>query len=422
MSKNSLEGLPQSYNRAAHDTERVFLCFPDNLDQLNFYLNLRTGLQAKNIRLYLLTADAAVYDAMRIKGIADRVLLKKNAEPWIDADLCESREIITGQLDKDDAAVLYTSAYNAVKNFHERHRIDKCFFGGGSRVVELAVARYADEQGIAKVYFELANIKGKTFMDKQGANAKSWLYDHIEILDQYHFIDAEYEAWRQEYLTSNFKKHVVKQAVSYTKLKWRYGLMSRLGFLYTGLKIREIDLGKKLRSFLTAKFGKPFAYDKVDLSNTKYYFFPMQVSNDMQIVLNSDIGLFEGLKVAIKEAKDAGVELVVKLHPAEPYLSVIEHLLELRKEYGFKIVQDNTFDVIANAVKVITINSTVGLESMILQKPVQFLGRSFYKELNKERLKNYIMGYLLDLDIFSDREFTLEEVGMFLHRLERMAQ
>ena len=146
----------------------------------------------------------------------------------------------------------------------------------------------------------------------------------------------------------------------------------------------------------------------------------MQVSNDMQIVLNSDIGIFEGLAKAVELAQVAGLPLVVKLHPAEPYLSVIEHLLKLRKQYGFKLVKDNTFDVIANAAQVITINSTVGLEAMILGRPVKFLGRSFYKDLDKERLKNYIMGYLLDLDIFSEKEFTDEQISYLLNRLELM--
>ena len=403
-----------------NNARKVFLCFPDNLDHLRFYSNQRRGLLAHNVELYFMTVDVAVYEEMRSRKLENAFLIKRDTNPWHEAELHFSREVITQQISAKDAGILYASVYNAVANFHKQHRLDFIYFGGGSRVLELAACQYANENNIPKAYFELANIKGKAFLDKQGVNAKSWLYEHMEKLDSYHFTNEEYEVWRDRYLSDNFKSHVVKQAVSYTHLKWKYGLLSRLGFLRTGLKIRELDLLKKLRSFLTAKFGKQIIFDNVDLVNTKYYFFPMQVSNDMQIVLNSDIGIFEGLAKAVELAQVAGLPLVVKLHPAEPYLSVIEHLLKLRKQYGFKLVKDNTFDVIANAAKVITINSTVGLEAMILGRPVKFLGRSFYKDLDKERLKNYIMGYLLDLDIFSEKEFTDEQISYLLNRLELM--
>ena len=400
--------------------KKIFLCFPDNLDQLCFFANQQNGLNANNVEIYFMTVDLAVYEEMYSRNMANIMLIKKDTKPWHEADLSFSREFITKQIEEKDAAVLYTSVYNAVEKFNKYHRIDLLYFWGGSRVLELAVAQYADDHNIPKAYFELANIKGKTFLDKQGANAKSWLYEHLEKLDEYHFTDEEYETWREQYLETNFTNHVVKQAVSFTHLKWKYGLLSRLGFIYTGLKIRELDLLKKMRSFLTAKFGEKIVFDKVNLLNTKYYFFPMQVSNDMQIVLNSDLTVFEGLEKAVKMSKKDGVPLLVKLHPAEPYLSVIERLLVLRKQYGFKLVEDNTFNVIANADKVITINSTVGLEAMIIGRPVEFLGRSFYKKFDKERLKNYIMGYLLDLDIFSDREFTDKEIVYLLRRLEQM--
>ena len=91
----------------------------------------------------------------------------------------------------------------------------------------------------------------------------------------------------------------------------------------------------------------------------------------------------------------------------------------LRKKYKFNIVDNNTFEVITNAQKVITINSTVALEAMILNKPVEILGRSFYKFFNKERTKNYILGYLENIDFFSNKEFTVEQIENLINRCKR---
>lgn len=145
----------------------------------------------------------------------------------------------------------------------------------------------------------------------------------------------------------------------------------------------------------------------------------MQVASDSQIILNSDIGLFDALKYSIKKAEVDNLNLVVKLHPAERDIDVIYTILKLREKYKFNIVDNNTFEVIANAQKVITINSTVALEAMILDKPVEILGRSFYKFFNKERTKNYILGYLEDIDFFSSEKFTVEQVKKLINRCKR---
>jgi Capsule polysaccharide biosynthesis protein. len=52
-----------------------------------------------------------------------------------------------------------------------------------------------------------------------------------------------------------------------------------------------------------------------------------------------------------------------------------------------------------------TINSTVGLESLILGKEVIVLGKAIYSAFDTEMLKKYIHSYLIDFDYFSKNEF-----------------
>lgn len=52
--------------------------------------------------------------------------------------------------------------------------------------------------------------------------------------------------------------------------------------------------------------------------------------------------------------------------------------------------------------KVVTINSTVGLEALILDKEVEVLGRAVYSHFDHERLKAYVCRYLINIDYFDD--------------------
>ena len=66
------------------------------------------------------------------------------------------------------------------------------------------------------------------------------------------------------------------------------------------------------------------------------------------------------------------------------------------------VTNSNTFELIQNARIVITINSTVGLEALILNKYVIFLGDTFYKNFDQERLKKYLLKYLINIEYFSN--------------------
>ena len=195
----------------------------------------------------------------------------------------------------------------------------------------------------------------------------------------------------------------------------KYVFVTRFDFLYTGIKTKKLDIFDKVKDLFMSKYLN-IEYDNLDFEKEKYIFFPMQVSTDSQIVLNSDIGLMDSLSYSLKEAQRLGVILVVKLHPAEKSVEITKSLLMLRKKMGFKIVNDNTFVIIKNSLKVITINSTVALESMIIGKEVDILGRSYYKYFNKARIKSYIMNYLIDIDFFQNKSFSVEQIQRLLTR------
>lgn len=392
----------------------VFLC--EEISHTKFFFNMEEAFNELNYSCIYLVLDVAVYLQLKNWTSSKVILLKKKTYDCNSNSVFLSKEYIEHSLFEKDVKNIYNSVYYFCNKVLKDYGIDLFICSQGVKVAEIAIRDFAMDKNLKILFCELANLPNKIFFDKQGSNAKSFLYSNIKILDYYNIDDTVYENWRKNYLDKNLKNHVVKQAVDLKKYDFKYGIISRLGYLYTGLKIRNFDFIYKFKSYLKAKKLK-IIYDDFDITKQKYIFFPMQVSNDSQIILNSDIGLFEGLQYAINEAKKYKVKLVIKLHPAEKDINVILKLLKLRKKYKFNVVDMNTFKLINNSIKVITINSTVALEAKIIGKNVDILGRSYYKFFNKNRIKNYIMGYLINMDFFQKKAFKKDQIEMLLKRV-----
>ncbi len=143
----------------------------------------------------------------------------------------------------------------------------------------------------------------------------------------------------------------------------------------------------------------------------------MQVSNDSQVLLNSDVDNESAIRHAAEVARRRGCGLLVKPHPAEPDAAFIERIAALQSELGFLLVGGNTFQLIRQARHVVTINSTVGLEALLLGRSVEFLGRTYFRYLvDERRLAQYVMGYLVDIDYFSERQVPQAQVKALIRR------
>ncbi|MEZ5503917.1 MAG: hypothetical protein R3E50_15115 [Halioglobus sp.] len=142
-------------------------------------------------------------------------------------------------------------------------------------------------------------------------------------------------------------------------------------------------------------------YDAPTLA-APFILYPMQVSNDTQLVMNSrkHPGNIEAITYAAELARNMGCALYVRPHPAEPYGPVMDSVFELKNKLKFKIVRTNTFALLNRAEHVVTINSTVGLSENI-GKTVTYLGDSYFTNLTYEKLGNLIRN-IIDVDYFSD--------------------
>ena len=117
------------------------------------------------------------------------------------------------------------------------------------------------------------------------------------------------------------------------------------------------------------------------LKHSKYIFCPLQVNDDTQITLYSPWiqNNYEYLEILsiVSESLPEGWHLRIKEHPSSRL-----DLAGLIKTYESKKLRlDNTtdsFEQTEHAHAVLTINSSLGLQSFLFDKPVITLGQTFY--------------------------------------------
>ncbi|WP_018984347.1 capsular polysaccharide export protein, LipB/KpsS family [Salinimonas chungwhensis] len=112
----------------------------------------------------------------------------------------------------------------------------------------------------------------------------------------------------------------------------------------------------------------------------RYIFVPFQVETDSQIISNSPWirnmrQLYWHISNVLEQVNDPHLYVVIKEHPSEPVRH--DNLHHQNKRILFAN-QCNTQKLIEQACAVMTINSTVGLEALLLGKPVIVLGKACY--------------------------------------------
>ena len=194
-----------------------------------------------------------------------------------------------------------------------------------------------------------------------------------------------------------FRQRIALEAAKLKEIKVFYfenGLLPNtivfddMGINYENSVPRELDFFKQYSSTvdlpkeLVPRIGKgnqKFVGDKEGLPE-KYIFVPFQVDYDTQVISHSHWiknmrMLFDVIE---KVSQNSEYEFVLKEHPS----SGVEYSdLYTRVDHISNVSFQNTYstqELIEKSLAVITINSTVGIESLLFHKKVIVLGDAFY--------------------------------------------
>lgn len=393
--------------------------------QVFFFYRMRKTLLDMGYDMIFIVGRFSSYFFLKSKGMKVKIIrkfykknnIKKLAKKLIEYGLQYSIECKMNRFSIEEGMLVYESVWSMMEEVYHINGIDKIFIWNGSSISGIVATDFSRKMHIERLYFEISNIPGKIFVDKLGTNSNSQLYINREILNQYESKICDYEEWKRKYLNSKLKKHIVPQKRTLIDSFSLANILDAMGsIIYRDGEIK-IPLVKNKILILLKNFKKSISYDVVDYTSIDYVFYPLQVSYDSQILLHSDVGIEAGLLYAIDFAKRNDWKLIVKPHPQEKDAISLKKILALKEKYHFYIINENSFKLIKYAKKVITINSTIGLESMIMKKEIEVLGKAYYKNFNDDELSRYISGYLIDVDFFSKDDITKNEMREILGRI-----
>ena len=135
---------------------------------------------------------------------------------------------------------------------------------------------------------------------------------------------------------------------------------------------------------------------RTSVAELGYVFLPLQVSDDAQILCHG--GWISGNKMLMEVVAsaamsvDPGLQVVVKPHPTEYRNLDYKSVADMYPNVLWS--EDGTLELIRSAALVVTINSTVGFEALLFQKPVIVLGDAAYADaglVGKARDVNELM-------------------------------
>lgn len=155
--------------------------------------------------------------------------------------------------------------------------------------------------------------------------------------------------------------------------------------LKISVKIQYIALRFLLKNFLFSKI----------VSNDKFIFYPLHQPKEAQILIRAfpyynEYDLIERISLSIPN----GFYLYVKMHPKLEHEYDFYKLYKISKLQNIKIIKTevNSFELIKKSKLNIVINSTVWMESLLLNRPILVLGNGIFdnglQEIKINNLKN----------------------------------
>lgn len=139
-----------------------------------------------------------------------------------------------------------------------------------------------------------------------------------------------------------------------------------------------IESVKRLKDKYIKSGESKYLQEEEEFFIKNYVFCPLQIPTDNVANLSS----YEGINIVrrvIDIYRDTDVKVVVKRHPLCIHNSVTEFISEIEFLDNVYVSSANIHDLIKNAQAIYTVNSGVGLESLLHNKPVFTFGKSEYR-------------------------------------------
>ncbi len=387
--------------------------------QASFFLRFQDAADVLEKTLVFIACNYSVFRFLKVRCRSPHKAIfirKRQVSHDFPSDSAVERsfECVEDHYAMDDLKQTYASVWAALEEIVSSET-EEAWIWNGLNISDCAVRAVAEKEGLHTAFFELANIQGKLFVDPQGTNAQSLLCQNPEILKRFPFDGEAYRNWRESYIEAKLDQTTVPQA---RQRKIRTSAADLFEDWY-GCAVKGGAFCRKfpLKKLLARIYRPSVPCSKEKPEDETYVFFPLQVSNDTQILINGNMTLLDAVEYALELAEQENLYLVVKPHPAEANPIYMKGLNQRLSRYPKAIFsQENTFRLLQGARRVVTINSTVGLEAMILGRPVEIIGKALYERFSEDDVARYISSYLLDIDYWGEDAVSVGQMQEVLDR------
>jgi hypothetical protein len=249
------------------------------------------------------------------------------------------------------------------------------------------------------IFYEIGNFPNKYQCSKTGINSSSTHNSKVSELRGTVVVDQIQVNSLRESLFSFIPPQANK------KIRNRIGefLVNKLGYIAFNTLAPHASFYRQVRtaiSMLQSKrlFNKFKSNDIFNSISDHYLLFIGQVEEDTQTIFQSCETGISALKKANRLANKMNLQLIVRLHPAEKKIDAMNKMDCYCQHNNIIICNYGSLSqAVEKSTHVVTINSTGGLQALLLGKAVTCLGDSFYSDWSKEDVFIYHENVLKDL-------------------------
>lgn len=396
--------------------------------QLSFGKRLALAFSGIGLRCYFYTSKMSVLISREAKSLNCQFLWKNKTKESELPSLSDEQykgiylnsiegklNTYAGRSSRSAVASILAAADCEAKKYKPKY----CFLWMPWSCLTRAAAVGMTSNNVDVVYIEISNFPERTVFDTHGINATSLISLNPELIDRVSVDSEAATRWLRRVESAKSSPGWPPQSLSARNINFS----SFLDFIAGALGYGPV---LNLKGFLGRVYNKALVkfsgmhYRSVDVTDRRgFIFYPMQVTTDSQLLLNSDYDNWQAIGYALEYARSKGVGLVIKPHPAEIKADVVSRLNRLCSINEDVCISSNDIaTLIDDCSEVITINSTVGQEAIIRGKDVQVLGRAFFKTMSRTQLINYLYAWLMPVDVFSNQSISPQVARMILEALE----
>ena len=399
----------------------------DGVSRAIFFEKLmKNGAFDGEIEFHILTESRTAHRVLREHGLDNVHLLESGITKKDDRETNSRIEDVyknslCGALGSINLRAAQSFFWGIEEFFLDNPDVSVIWCWNGTKFVDRAIRHFAQKQHIPLKVFEVANIPGCFLVDDDGANAEGRVYSNIQLGWIPPAVEFDYDSWRADYIQAKEAQTSIPQA-TLANNEVRAKMLELIDLRRSTLRYIHLQVDRLLGYLIKGgvkKILKSWSIRRA--AGSRIVFFPQQVSTDSQLLFNSKHDNFSAIKLMIGELPKSAC-LISNLHPAEHRLStMLRFLFICARNKNLIPASGGAWHELGRADEVVTINSTVGLEAVILGKPCRFLGRSIFEAFaqNETLLRWYLSCRVIPHSVLENnlseeltRRMLLDEVSV----------